>query len=336
MHTRFKIAALKKRKRLTRRILQLQADWNDWKEPEFKQLNQYRDQNMFGKPTKLPMGANLLHLLWTYLVKDDTTKKARCVCNGSSRMTGSVTLAETYARSLDQSASKLFWTATAINNSVVIGTDAANTFAEVDTPKAPLFVTIREWYKSRFPNEPEIPDKAILLVHGTLQGHPESPILWSKLIDAIIKELNLKSCHHEPCLYYTNNAFGEHKEVLFLRQVDDFSISCQDKATAERIIKAIDEKMTIKIKNLGSLSRFNGIDILQTKHYIKRYNKTYINTIPSHHKWLHEEVKQIHEFTLPMNTENDYKRKLETSEPLAEKELKQYEKEIGFGYRQAI
>ena len=108
MHTRFKIAALKKRKRLTRRILQLQADWNDWKEPEFKQLNQYRDQNMFGKPTELLIEANLIHLLWTYLVKGDSTKKARCVCNGSSRMTGSVTLAETYAGSLDQSASKVF------------------------------------------------------------------------------------------------------------------------------------------------------------------------------------------------------------------------------------
>ena len=44
----------------------------------------------------------------------------------------------------------------------------------------------------------------------------------------------------------------------------------------------------------------------------------------------------MHEFPLPMNAENDYKRKLETSEPLTEKELKQYEKEMGFGYRQAI
>ena len=26
----FKIAAIKKRKRLTRRVLQLQEDWNDW------------------------------------------------------------------------------------------------------------------------------------------------------------------------------------------------------------------------------------------------------------------------------------------------------------------
>ena len=32
----FKIAAIKKRKRLTRRILQLQADWDVWKQSEFK------------------------------------------------------------------------------------------------------------------------------------------------------------------------------------------------------------------------------------------------------------------------------------------------------------
>ena len=94
--------------------------------------------------------------------------------------------------------------------------------------------------------------------------------------------------------------------------------------------------MTIKIKNLGLLSRFNSIDILQTKHYLKLYNKTYINKFSSHNKWLHEEVKQMHEFPLPMNTEHNYKRKIETSEPLTEKELKQYEKEMGFGYRQEI
>ena len=94
--------------------------------------------------------------------------------------------------------------------------------------------------------------------------------------------------------------------------------------------------MTIKIKNLGMLSRFNGIDILQTKHYIKLFNKTYINKISSHHHWLAEDNTPMHEFPIPMNAENDYKRKLETAIPLIEEELKQYEKQIGFGYRQAI
>ena len=67
-----------------------------------------------------PRGAKLLHLLWTYIIKDDKTEKARCVCNGSPNMTGTVTLAETYAGSLDQVASKVFWVAVAINNFIVI------------------------------------------------------------------------------------------------------------------------------------------------------------------------------------------------------------------------
>ena len=57
-------------------------------------------------------------------------------------MTGTVTLVETYTGSLDQVASKVFWTAVAINNFIVIVVDAANVFAETGAPKAPLFVTV--------------------------------------------------------------------------------------------------------------------------------------------------------------------------------------------------
>ena len=110
-------------------------------------------------------------------------------------MTSTVILAETYAGSLDQVASKVFWAAVVINNFIVIEVDTANAFAEAGAHKAPLFVAIdkpfREWYKSRHPNEPDIHEKAVLLVHSTLQGHPESPRLWSKLFDGIIKDLNL-------------------------------------------------------------------------------------------------------------------------------------------------
>ena len=127
---------------LRRRILQLLNDWNDWLQSEFKQLDQYCDQHMFGKPTRLLRGANLLHLLWTYIINDDKTKKARYVCNRSPNMTCTVILVETYAGSLDQVASKVLWKAATINNFIVIGADTANTFAEARSPKAPLFVTV--------------------------------------------------------------------------------------------------------------------------------------------------------------------------------------------------
>ena len=75
--------SLKQQKKLTRRILKQLPDWEDWKHSEFKQLDQYHDQDTFGEPEPRPKGANLLSLLWCYLIKDDGRKKARCVCNGN-------------------------------------------------------------------------------------------------------------------------------------------------------------------------------------------------------------------------------------------------------------
>ena len=46
--------------RLTRKKLKLQDDWQDWKDSEWKQLDQYEDQDTFGPPCDLPIGANVL------------------------------------------------------------------------------------------------------------------------------------------------------------------------------------------------------------------------------------------------------------------------------------
>ena len=93
-------------------------------------------------------------------------------------MTGSVTLAEAYAGSLDQTGARIFWSTTALYNFIDIGADASNAFAEALAPKAPLYVTMdkpfREWYKHKFPNNPPLPEAFVLLVKGALQGHPES------------------------------------------------------------------------------------------------------------------------------------------------------------------
>ena len=68
--------SLKQQKKLTRQILKQLPDWEEWKQSEFKQLYQYHDQDTFGEPEPCPKGANLLSLLWCFLVKDDGRKKA--------------------------------------------------------------------------------------------------------------------------------------------------------------------------------------------------------------------------------------------------------------------
>ena len=133
--------------RLTRAFLRKQSDWMDWATSEFKQLNQYHAQQMFGDPIRKPLQCNILPLIWTYLIKSDGTKKARCVCNGSPSRRGSVTLAHTYAAALDQSGART-WAITAIHNYTAFGADATNAFAEAPPPTAPLYVTIDAPFRS--------------------------------------------------------------------------------------------------------------------------------------------------------------------------------------------
>ena len=278
------------------------------------------------------------------MIKDCGTKKARCVCNGSPKVRKNCKLGETYAGALDQTASKIFWATTAMYNYITIGADASNAFAEAPAPTEPCYVRVDqpflEWYAERFPDSPPLPKNTVLPVHGAIQGHPESARLWAKLIDKIIQNLNLKPCTHEPCLYYTNDYNGTGKTVLFLRQVDDFAVACEDSTTADLVIKQINDKMTIDVKSLGVIDRFNGIDIEQTRDYVKLYNTTYINKMLLRHDWIHKEVNEnafdIHTFPVPMIADNAYQRKLETQPTPTADEITALEQEFGFGYRQGI
>jgi hypothetical protein len=75
-----------------------QEDWNDWLQSEYLQLDQYHTQGMFGLPVAPKEGDAIFHLVWTYNIKAvDGRKKARCVCNGSTRSGQVRVLAETYA-----------------------------------------------------------------------------------------------------------------------------------------------------------------------------------------------------------------------------------------------
>lgn len=169
----------------------------------------------------------------------------------------------------------------------VYGADVSNAFAEAPPPIAPLYITVdnqyREWYASK--GYGNIPEGHVIRARRALQGHPESARQWALLIDGILRhKLNFKPTTHEPCLY---SGTYENTNILFLRQVDDFAIACPDEAIAKSIISKINTFMQVQIKYLGLLTRYNGVDVQQTRDYIKIYNTTYINKILEGHKtWM--------------------------------------------------
>ena len=324
-------------KKLTRRILLKQDDWDDWKNSEWKQLDQYEAQDTFGEPCILPRGANCLSLLWTYLIKDGSgIKKARCVCNGRPNNPGTVTWGHTYAKALDQVGHRVFWAGIAAKNFIVRGSDASNAFVEAPPPKHPLYVKVdtpyREWWISK--GRPPIPEGYVLRVQKALQGHPESPRLWATLIHNILtKELGLVSTTHEQCLY---QGTFKGKEVLFLRQVDDFACGAAEDETASALIRAINKRMKIEVKDLGILDRYNGVDIKQTAHYIRLSCEVYIDKIIKGHNWITDDMHSSR-FPLPMDAESKFSRQMEEAvAPADHKAQIKLQHEMGIHYRQVI
>ena len=99
-----------------------------------------------------------------------------------------------------------------------------------------------------------------------MQGHPESPRLWEKHADAILRELGLTPTIHEPCLYL---GIINGKRLILMRQVDDFAIAAPDSHTADLLLNVLDDKLSIPIKRQGLLDLYNGINVLQSRHYVK-------------------------------------------------------------------
>jgi len=123
----------------------------------------------------------------------------------------------------------------------------------------------------------------------------------------------------------------EGQRILFLRQVDDFAVAAQDITTAMTLI----DKMRIQIKTMGIIDRLNGLDIHQTKNYIKLTCEKYLHKAMTEHKWVHEQP--IAEKPTPLPSDAPYIQTLESA-PRPNTTAKQaaLREEMGFNYRQVI
>jgi hypothetical protein len=114
-----------------------------------------------------------------------------------------------------------------------------------------------------------------------MQGHPESPCLWEEQVNKMLLSIGPTPTIHEPCIY---SGMILNKSVLFMQQVDNFAISAPSKRIANHVLDLIDNLLFIPTKPQGLLTLYNGLDILQTKDYIKVSCKMYINRISCAHR----------------------------------------------------
>ena len=218
-----------------------------------------------------------------------------------------------------------------------MGADAGNAFAEAPPPREPFYMSIddqyREWW-TEHRNLPPIPTGYVLPVRHALQGHPESPRLWETHIhDILVTRLQFTPTTHEKCLYMKRSKANDRIQLL-LRQVDDFAIAANDQDTCQKTISEIGSYLTVPLNDLGIIRKFNGVNVHQTKWYIKISCEDYITKLLEQHQWT---TIQAANKPIPMRDDSTYQRSLELAKcPETAQEQEHIQQQAGFSFRAAI
>jgi Reverse transcriptase (RNA-dependent DNA polymerase) len=192
-----------------------------------------------------------------------------------------------------------------------MGADAGNAFAEAPAPTTPFFMRIddqfSDWWEEHC-GRPPIPPGYVLPVNHALQGHPELPRLWETHIHGIIVEkLKFVPTTHEKCLYSRRDPKTDSLQMI-LRQVDDISVSAETQQGRKETIAHIGTHLQVPLNDLGVIRKFNGVNILQSKWYVKISCEDYLLKILAKHQW--QELKASN-LPVPMKYDSKYQRELE-------------------------
>eukprot|EP00804_Cyclotella_cryptica_P013123 CCRYP_002393-RA/>CCRYP_002393-RA protein AED:0.39 eAED:0.38 QI:0/0/0/1/1/1/3/0/907 len=222
--------------------------------------------------------------------------------------------------------SRIFYAIAAAENLLVFGADVSNAFGEAPPPKQGFYIrpdkAFHDWYLAR--HGKVIPDGWVIPVLAAMQGHPESPRLWEKHCDRILKAIGFMPTVHEPYLY------SGHIDV------DDFAIACKEERIATIIYDAIDLELQIPIKRQGLLTLFNGLDVLQSRWYIKISVETYLTKtlLPYFNDWLDVPSKPL---PVPLGTNEKFHAELYKAKGNPDAKVQAIlAKQMHFGYRKAI
>jgi hypothetical protein len=240
---------------------------------------------------------------------------------------------------------RLFLSILAVDGMLITYGDTTNAYQQSPPPTKHCYVTVdevyRSWHKKRHGTDVDPKDRVVPLGRA-LQGHPEAGVLWETMIVGVLEgdELGFKSTTHERNLYI---GMIDGERVLICCQVHDFAIASKSRATAEKLITVINKHATTESQGLGHetpygvSNRYNGVDIHQTRDYIKISCETYLAQVLQTHSWEKPSLKESdHHDSVPMSA--NVSKKLCTLSGPAEgtHEHATLAKKTGFSYRQVL
>jgi hypothetical protein len=281
--------------KFTRNKLMKLSTWPEWRAGEHQQLDRFDLLGMHGVPCPPPKSGTgaVISPLWNYSIKTSGQRRSRRCGDGSLRRAPALrSLTKTYSSCVSQTAERLFMALSATLNYRIYKGDVRDAYAHSPGPEMPTYVRIcdqfADWYLEK--KGKKVNRSHVIPMLRALQGHPEAGRLWEEHINAILlgPEFGFTNTTHETNIYQGTYAGVK---ILVLRQVDDFLLATPDPAIADKVYTRIGELLQqpeekdIPFVNEGLATEFNGVDVLQTRDYIKVSSESYIHRLLKTHGW---------------------------------------------------
>jgi hypothetical protein len=283
-----------------------EADY--WQKAQANEIKSLESQNTWDLVSiKDNPNIKAIKTRWVYKVKynkDLAEFKARFVAKGFEQLYG-LDYIDTFAQVIKQVAWKLIFALALINNWIIYKIDAISAFTQGDIDTS-LYIKAPEGfdnYKDYY-----------LRLNKALYGLKQSARIWYSTLKEALLELNFTALNTETCIFINKST-----NIILCVYVDDIAVIGPNIELIESFCIALEKYF--KIKRLGLIKDYLGIQIERTATTLKLFQTNYIESI----------IKRFNfDYLKPSSIPMDYKTKL-VANPLkaSPSEIKWFQQVIG-------
>ena len=338
----------KQLKSFTRKNLVNLPNWLEWRAADDKQLDAHYKAGTIGQAVPRPVHtldkpSQVFRLVWARLVKATGVRKSRACLDGSKRAAPWLRqMVQTYASCIELPCLRAFIGICVNKGYYICFGDVENAYQQSPPPSVDCFLeiddTIFDWYFRKFGRKLNRL-KDVIPLFKALQGHPEAGVLWERLItDILLNKMGFRCTTHERNLYI---GMIDGHEIIACRQVDDFASGSASQAGADLFMTTVQKHVEAEFVGMGIVTeqgqyqRFNGIDIFQTRDYVKIGCESYLDRMLQTHGWDAPRKSDPHNIVPLRPDTTDDLMKVE-GPPEKSPEAKQLAYNHGFKYRNVL
>lgn len=242
-----------------------------WRKAMKDEMASFKENNTFSL-VQLPEGRQTVGGRWVYALKEDEkgneTHKARYVAKGYSQVEG-LDYSETFSPTANLTSLRVL---------MQLATQHDFTLHQMDVKAAYLHAPIDHEIYMEQPEGFHVKSKKgvqlVCKLNKSIYGLKQSGRNWNLMLHDFLLESEFVQSQTDNCIY---TKMSDNEKVILLVWVDDIVVA----ASNEQCLKEVKEKLKskFKMKDLGQLTHFIGIDFTQTEGTVKMNQSRYIDKI---------------------------------------------------------